>query len=244
MSRVRAVIYDAGETLLQPRPDLDEVCRFAARRGVAVTPAQLAATLPDLAHFFRQQERRGRSVWESHQEARRAWAEYYAQAFREAGVAAARERLLEVGAALYDWYSHPEQWRLFPDALPALARLHRLGYVQGVISDWGTDLLPILHTLGVTPYLRFVVVSAVVGFAKPSREIFHQALARAEVPAEAAVYVGDSYDRDVIGARAAGLRPVLLDRRGAAPPWVDCPVIASLAELAPLLAGWEGGPPP
>jgi putative hydrolase of the HAD superfamily len=237
VSRIRAVIYDAGETLLEPRPDLDELCRAAARHGVRLTPEQLAPALPDLAHFFHQREQAGRSVWESDQHTRQAWAEYYASAFAAAGVRAPRRELLAVGAALYDWYSHPEQWRLFPDALPALAALRGQGYVQGVISDWGPDLLPILHTLGVTPYLHFVVVSAVVGFAKPSGEIFHHALVRAGVPAEAAVYVGDSYGRDVIGARAAGLRPVLLDRRGLAPPVVDCPVIASLAELPPLLDG-------
>ena len=234
------MIYDAGETLLEPRPDLEELCRVAARHGVVVTPAQLSSALPDLAHFFRQWERPGRSVWESDEQTRRAWAEYYAHAFRAAGVTAARADLLAAGAAIYDWYSHPEQWRLFPDALPALAAVAEQGYVQGVISDWGADLLPILHTLGVTRYLRFVVVSTVVGFAKPSREIFHQALVRAEVPAEAAVYVGDSYGRDVIGARGAGLRPVLLDRRGLAPPWVDCPVVTSLLELPPLLARWNG----
>ena len=51
---------------------------------------------------------------------------------------------------------------------------------------------------------------------------------------ERAVYVGDTYLKDVLGARAAGLAPVLLDRSGAAIVQ-DCPVVGDLRELVPLL---------
>ena len=60
---------------------------------------------------------------------------------------------------------------------------------------------------------------------------------RAGAAAAGAVHVGDSLQHDVAGARAAGLRPVLVARAGR-PPGVpaDVTVVASLAELAQLAA--------
>ena len=91
-----------------------------------------------------------------------------------------------------------------------------------------------LHAHDVTRHLDFVVASAAVGTAKPHPDIFHVALDRAGLRADEVIYVGDSYISDVIGARAAGISPVLIDREGKAPS-VDCPVITSLLELEPLI---------
>ena len=86
-----------------------------------------------------------------------------------------------------------------------------------------------------------VICSAEQGVAKPAAEIFHAALALAGVPAEQAIHVGDSYAEDVLGARAAGITPVLLVRPpgdggligsdALAPPG-DVRTISSLAELS------------
>ena len=105
--------------------------------------------------------------------------------------------------------------------------------MQGVISDWGTDLVPIRHAHEVTQHLDFVVASAAVGTAKPHPDIFRFALARAEFSPHDVAYVGDSYVSDVLGARAVGIAPVLLDRDGNAPA-VDCPVVSSLLDVLDL----------
>ena len=72
-------------------------------------------------------------------------------------------------------------------------------YPGGQISDWGSDLVGILGDLGLTQYFSFVVVSAVVGRAKPSPDIFRYALDRAGVEAEEAAYVGDLMSRTRLG---------------------------------------------
>ena len=116
----------------------------------------------------------------------------------------------------------------------ALRRAHERGLVQGVVSDWGTDLVSMLHAHELTLYLDFVVASAAVGSAKPHPDIFRYALARAGLTADDVIYVGDSYVADVLGARTVGIAPVLLDREGKAPA-VDCPVVRSLLELIDLV---------
>ena len=89
-----------------------------------------------------------------------------------------------------------------------------------------------------------MATSAEVGAAKPDRVIFARALELAGVDAGAAVHAGDSVEADVLGARAAGIAPVLVDRRagdglrsvgaGAAAP-AGVPVVGSLAGLAALV---------
>ena len=119
----------------------------------------------------------------------------------------------------------------FPDVAPALSALRDHGLV--VVSNWDCSLPDWLQRAGLLEHVDAVVTSAEVGAAKPDSAIFERALdvARAE-PGEA-VHVGDSLENDVAGARAAGIRPVLVARDGAAPGGVDA--IRSLAELPALL---------
>ena len=78
--------------------------------------------------------------------------------------------------------------------------------------------------------VRCVVDSHVVGVAKPDPRIFAPALAALGTPPERVAYIGDSVTMDVNGARAAGLRPVLLDPFDDH-PWADHDRIVSLDEL-------------
>jgi putative hydrolase of the HAD superfamily len=79
----------------------------------------------------------------------------------------------------------------------------------------------------------------VEGWRSPTRGIFRLALERLGEPAETAVHVGDLYHVDVAGARAAGVRPVLVDEAGLYED-ADCPRVRSLAELADHLAPGRG----
>ncbi len=108
------------------------------------------------------------------------------------------------------------------------------GIVVGIVSDWGTALVEIIHAMGLSAHVGFAVVSAYAGSAKPDREEFQYALARSGVAAEQAVHVGDRYVTDVLGARGAGIEPILIDRDGAF-AFVDCVVVRRLTEIVPLI---------
>ena len=84
----------------------------------------------------------------------------------------------------------------------------------GIISNWDTRLEGILHGLGLGALIDTVVSSAVVGLHKPDPRIFELACARLGVEPGRCAHVGDHVYSDVLGARAAGLRPVLIDRHG------------------------------
>ena len=80
------------------------------------------------------------------------------------------------------------------------------------LSNAGSDLLGFLDQLGLLGLFDFTVVSAIEGTKKPDRRIYERALERAGVRPGEAVHVGDMYLEDVLGARSAGVRPLLIDR--------------------------------
>ncbi len=241
MTEIRCIIYDVGGTLLHPAPGIEQLSAFVRDvSGHDVPHARLAAALPDLRHFLAQHDQPFATLWASPARLEAAWRSYYATALRDAGVDGSWDELLAVGAKIEAWYLHPDRWEVFADVVPVLDAAHGRGLTQGVISDWGPDLLPLLHNLGLTRRFDFVIASALAGYAKPSPEIFDHALARVRLPAGACLYVGDTYLQDIVGARRAGLDAVLIDRLGTAPV-VDCPVITTLAELLPLLDRPAGG---
>ena len=126
------------------------------------------------------------------------------------------------------------EFRAYEDAGPALRALRAAGMRLVIASNWDCSLADWLGPAGLLELVDAVVTSAEVGVAKPDPLVFRRALAVAGVGPEAAVHVGDSPDNDVAGARAAGVRPVLVWRRSGAPP--DGEVIRSLGELPHLLS--------
>ena len=111
-------------------------------------------------------------------------------------------------------------------------------YRLGVVSNFYGNLGAVCRELGLARYLTVMVDSTVVGWTKPDPRIFRHALEHLEVPARAAIFVGDSPSRDMVGARDSGMAHVWLTGDGprtAAPCCPDDPVIRSLDELRGLL---------
>ncbi|HET6549133.1 MAG TPA: HAD-IA family hydrolase [Solirubrobacter sp.] len=122
----------------------------------------------------------------------------------------------------------------FPDAAPALRALRAAGIALVVVSNWDWSLHERLAETGLAPLVDGAIASAELGAAKPDAAIFRAALAIAGAAPADAWHVGDTPEADVEGARAAGLRPILIARGGAPPAPPGVTVIESLAELIPL----------
>jgi HAD superfamily hydrolase (TIGR01509 family) len=121
----------------------------------------------------------------------------------------------------------------FPDVEPALSALRAKGLKVVIASNWDWSLPQWVERVGLVRLVDGSASSAVAGAAKPAPDVFRAALRLAGVAAEDAAHVGDSLDGDVAGARAAGLRAILLRRVGEPP--ADVEWIRSLAELPALL---------
>jgi HAD superfamily hydrolase (TIGR01509 family) len=228
--RPRALLFDAGNTLL--RMNYEAIAAELGRRGLTVAPeeieeAEILARVrldPYLSPGGSTESGR------THDRYLRFVLERF-QIIAEADVQAL--------AAWRARYNPPVGlWnQAEPTAAEILRGLKRAGLVTGVISNSNGSVGSVLEETGLTAHLDFVIDSGVVGVEKPDRRIFELALATAKVAAADAVYVGDLYSVDVIGARGAGLRAILLDPRG---HWGnrDCLRARSLADAVRLaLAG-------
>lgn len=119
-------------------------------------------------------------------------------------------------------------------ALRARAPRLCLGVITNNVVDEQIDKL---RVLGLRHLLDVLVISEEAGVTKPDPAIFRTAIARAGCDAGQAVMVGDSWSSDVVGARAAGLRAVWLNRTGRPCPGPDsCPILASLEPVDEAVA--------
>jgi len=139
---------------------------------------------------------------------------------------------------LYRRFGDPDVWRFYTDVVPVLRTLRAKGIKIGVISNWDTRLRTISDGLGLTDLVDFLIISAEAGVRKPSPGIFQLALQKAGVRPEEAVHVGDLPEEDGEGARRAGVRPVLIDRKERVTPVTHpdhFPVLRGLDELLALI---------
>jgi putative hydrolase of the HAD superfamily len=127
-------------------------------------------------------------------------------------------------------------WIPFEGAAEALADLRRRGYRLGVITNWDASARPLLAAHGLDGFFEQVVVSCEAGCEKPDPGIFEIATAAARVDAAACLYVGDNYYVDTVGARAAGMASVVVNRFGrqGVEEIADVPIVAHVREIA----GW------
>jgi len=125
-------------------------------------------------------------------------------------------------------------WSLFPDVLSCLGALS--SHSLGIISNGNSlEQREKLARTGIADHFQSVIISGDCGHAKPDVEIFHLACRGATSRGEDVVYVGDFYEVDALGARAAGLAGVWLDRQSMRGTDHVGPIIQSLDELPGLL---------
>ncbi len=136
---------------------------------------------------------------------------------------------------LFDYFATAAPWTIYADVVPVLEDLKRRGIIVGLITNFDHRVFRLLDALDLTRFIDSITIPAIAGAAKPEAAIYQFALARHQLHASEAVQVGDSIRDDVEGARAAGLRGVLIDRRDReeVPPGVVR--IRSLGDLLPLL---------
>ena len=199
---LKAVLLDVDFTLFRPGPELGPQGyeRIGSRHGLALDPARYddarLAAIADLQHHPEL----------VHDED--LWVRFTEDIVRGMGGDAegARSCALEV---VREWERH-ENFFLYDDALPTLEALRAHGLRLGLVSNGQRDLVAFARHHGLD--VDVCVGSMSHGHVKPHRSIFEAALAALDAtPAEAAM-VGDSYADDVAGARALGMRAILLDR--------------------------------
>ena len=238
---IRTVFFDAGFTLIRPYPSTPEICQQVCQRlNLHIHLDAVKERMTEAQDYYYRQMRLNRHTWGSEQAISEFWISYYMNLLRPFIEEHDEPRLYQLAQVINQEFDKHTSWEVYSDVFPTLQALRRHKYTLGVISDWGISLGPILRRLNLTPYFDCLLVSAVTRHAKPSPLLYEMALERANSIADYTLHIGDSYIHDVLGARAVGMTPVLLDRPGHLEESnVDCLLIHSLAELLDLLEAPE-----
>jgi HAD superfamily hydrolase (TIGR01549 family) len=219
---IQTVFLDAGGVLVHP--NWTRVSETLVRRGVRVSSAALAAAEP---HAKKRLDT-GDTIRATNDQ-QRGWT-YFNLVLTDAGIALS-EATDAALAELHAYHDEFNLWETVPDDVrPALVALRARGYRLVVVSNANGTLHRMFDRLGLTSALDFVFDSYQEGVEKPDPRFFRIALDRAGAQPETTVHVGDLYHVDVVGARAAGIGPVLLDAAGLYPA-CDCPRVPSLTRL-------------
>jgi putative hydrolase of the HAD superfamily len=109
-----------------------------------------------------------------------------------------------------------------------------MGYKMGVVSNRSNSIDAEIQEMGIDIYLDFYFASADIQIWKPDPGIFEHALFLAESTPESTAYIGDNFYTDIIGAKNAGLYPILYDPRNIFPD-ADCQVITDISDLVPQI---------
>jgi REG-2-like HAD superfamily hydrolase len=219
---MKAVLFDVGNTLLWlDHPFLIDVLR---EHGVETTEDELISAQYGARLLLDELVRSGSGG----DDASRGRI-FFAEIFRQVGVPG--ERFAPLARRLFARHAERNLWCAVRErTAETLEELRRRGYRLGVISNADGRVEALLEETGLLPHFEFVIDSATVGVEKPDPRIFRLGLERMGAEPHEAVYVGDIYEIDIVGARAAGMRAILVDplsRLG----HLDCDRIAALHEL-------------
>ena len=133
--------------------------------------------------------------------------------FQQAGVLNQFSDFYAFFSELYTHFATAEPWFVYPDVRRSLEHWQQLGIELGVLSNFDSRLYSVLKDLDLAQFFTSVTISTEVGTAKPDAQIFAVALNKHNCLAEAAWHIGDSLKEDYQGAKAAGLKAVLIKRR-------------------------------
>lgn len=230
---IRAVLFDAGATLLYPEPAVAEVyARELAADGCVFTAGSLAEALSRAWEEVRSEGAGDRYAGVQGEPA--FWRGFLnrVRGFLD-GEAVSEGAFRRLAAHFHD----PASWAVYEDVRPALDALERGGLFLAVVSNWDSHLPALLQKLDLAARFQVLAVSAVEQTGKPEPEIFLRTCVRLSVSPGEALHVGDSLREDYEGARAAGLRALLLDRQDRHPGIASR--IRTLTEIPPWIQSSE-----
>lgn len=219
--QIQAVTFDVGGTLIEPWPSVGHIyAEVAIDHGASNLSADTLNT-------------RFRAAWKARLgfgHSRIAWAELVDDVFTGLVPEAPSRTFFP---ALYERFAKADAWRIFEDVVPTLDTLASRGINLGVISNWDERLRQLLRSLELDHYFEVFAISCEVGSCKPSTAIFDHAAVKLGLPANVILHLGDSFELDIAGARAAGFQALRIDRSTGQPN-----EMRSLADLPAKIEHW------
>lgn len=227
------IFFDVDDTLIEWTVSwVAAFVQAAAEVGVEVAPSDsLEALNRGFSTFYEDYLRQHADTGDE----MAFWRAYDGRILKTLGV---RAELPKATERVVHLLRDPRARRLYAEVPEVLRQLSDRGARLGIVSG-RPRAGPDLETLGVLDYFSPVIDAFAARSSKTEGRMFHMAAEAAEASGLPAWHVGDSYDGDVVGARAAGLRPILVDRKGVHTA-ADCRRVRDLREVLDIVQEARG----
>jgi HAD superfamily hydrolase (TIGR01549 family) len=201
--KIKAVFFDAGETLIFRNPSLSTLAARQLRSGgIKIPKSILVKAISAAAAEMKPIVERG-VMSDS-----KKWKVYVGSVFKKLRI---KNPALEEKLRLR--LKNGTSFKAFGDAHKVVDYLNGRGIKTGIISNAPKELENILKRVKLYGKFRHIVISENAGVEKPHKKIFLKALKLARSKAHETVYIGDNYVADIYGAKNAGLVPVWIRRK-------------------------------
>lgn len=117
--------------------------------------------------------------------------------------------------AVYDEYlkTFEESWKTFDDVKPTLTKLKNK-FKLGIISNGDYDQqVQKTQKTNIFDFFSYINTSSEFKFSKPNPEIFSNIFNLHNIPFDEVVYIGDSYDKDILPCKALNITAILINRK-------------------------------
>ncbi len=201
--KIKAVYFDAGETLIYRNPSLTVLAYRRIRKlkkNITMREVEkaLAASALKMARVVKKGVMKDTQKWEM----------YISIVFGMLGIKNAA-----AASGLKDRLKSGSSFRRFSDALYTLRQLKKAGVKTGIISNAPAELRKMLKATGLHGEVGDIIVSEEAGVEKPDLRIFSMAVRNARCKPGEMIYVGDNFIADIEGAAGAGITPLWIRRK-------------------------------
>ena len=204
MGDVKAVLFDLGDTLIRTADVAEILRRILSLYGVE-------RPLPEIKEARREAELE-LSLEDYRLPYMEFWTEWNLRILKRLRIDADLRWLSREIVKV--WWDNADV-ELYPDVAETLNHLRGRGLKLGVVTNgFKDDVDEVLRRVGLEGAFDVTVGVDAVGKPKPHKEIFLYAVERLGILPQEALFVGDSLEMDYFGALGAGLKALLIDRKG------------------------------
>jgi putative hydrolase of the HAD superfamily len=195
-----AIFFDAVGTLLKPATPVDETYhRYGNKHGSCISKDSIRNLFYE---SFKKEELKDVSLDCKTNEAREyeRWELIVSECFPDL------KNTSPLFNDLFNYYSNPSAWELYPGTIPVLKHLENIGINWGIASNFDLRLQSIVKSKLELCNCKWLIISSLVGYKKPSNHFFEHLQTSSGISFDKILMVGDSPENDIHPAKELGMQ--------------------------------------
>ena len=202
---IRAVTFDAANTLLHPKPSVGAIYReVMLQHGLDYQEAELQDGFRRAFSSIHKDTR----ILDGEARERSYWQQIVRHSIED--LTPQPQDFDALFESLWQEFAYGHRWQIADGAKQTLASLRDRGFIVALLTNWDSRVRSVLNELQLQDAFDHVFISSELNAEKPDPEIFQQSAARLELEPHQILHIGDSYQHDIRGAQDAGWRCIRL----------------------------------